>query len=98
MGVVIHGNDWDIVNLDITGSYTEATYTKPVKNFIINIRGDSSIRIKRLSADTKYFTIKNGGNMPVDLPISNAGADACSLGFYATDGGASDTIEFIVIF
>lgn len=97
MPIVFTGNNWDIINQAITASYVEVTYTRHVKNYLIQARGDSNVLIKRLNSDTKYFTLKSGSSASRDILLASPSADSASLGFFATDSG-TDTLEVIVIF
>lgn len=88
------GQDWDIINTELTGDYSEVTYSRTIRGFRAQARGESNIRHKRRSSDSNYSTIKSGSQPPYTL-LMNSGT--VSLGFFAAESG-SETLEIVVFF
>lgn len=85
---------WAILNQAITTSYAQVTYTRPIRGFRVQCRGDSVVFHKKLTGDTNYYTIKARTNHPYELYNMDSSP---SLGFFRTEDG-SDTLEIIVFF
>lgn len=88
------GTDWDIINTQLTDSYTEITYSRTIRGFRAQARGESNIRHKRRSTDSNYSTIKSGSQPPYTLLMN---ASTVSLGFFAAESG-DEIIEIVVFF
>lgn len=86
--------DYEILNESVTTSYAEITYTKPIRGFRLQVRGNTVIYHKRKSADTNYVTIWPRTNVPYVFYTASV---TPSLGFYKTATG-TDTLEIIVFY
>ena len=98
MAVTIGGTDWDIINVSITGSDTEITYTKPVKTFAFKSRSGVGLQLRRTDGAAAYILINPGEKASTEVILTNSSASASSLGFVRTDDGSADTLEAIVTF
>lgn len=97
MSDIFAGSDWDVINTSLTGTYVEVTYTKNIRGFRVQARGEKDVRHKRKNADTKYVTIKAGSAAPYSVMLSPSDPATTSLGFFAVASG-SETLESLVFF
>ena len=88
------GSDWDVTVKSLTTTYSEFTYTRPIRGFRIKARGEGNVFHKRREADSAYSTIKGGTAEPFTVWLSQA---TSSLGFFATESG-TETLEAYVFF
>ena len=94
-------SDWDVITeISVNGStYTEITYTKAIKSFTIKTRQKGAFRWKRLTTDTKYFSIDPGQIVDSKILLTDKNYASSSMGFVLLeDPNATDTIEGIVYF
>lgn len=92
------GTNWDIINLSITGSDTELTYSQTIKSFVFWSRGDKIIQWRKTSGATSFATFRPGEKPNSNVLLGNAAASSASLGFIRTQDGSSDTIEGVVTY
>lgn len=86
--------DWDVVNQGLTTDFAEVTYSRTVRKFRIQARGEITLYHKRRITDSNFITIKAGSNHPYEVLLNSS---SVSLGFFATESG-SDTLEGLVFF
>lgn len=94
MSDLIIGTDWDVINFELTSDFQQVTYSRAIRGFRIQARGESDVYHKRRSSDSNYTTIKAGSNHPYEIVLLSATA---SLGYFSCASG-SETLEIIVFF
>lgn len=89
-----NGSDWGVINQELDTTYEEITYTRPIRGFRINARGETNILHKRKEADSNYHTIKAGTGEPFEFWLSN---ETPSLGWFKAETG-TETVEIVVFY
>ena len=94
MSDLIVSAQWDILNVELDGTYQEITFPHAVKGFRIKARGEQDILHKKTEAATAYSTMKAGTAEPFTVYLTGA---SNSLGWFRMAGG-TDTAEIYVFY
>lgn len=94
MSDLIVSSQWDIVNTSLDTNYQEITYSRAIRGYLINSRGETDILMKKTDAATDYKTIKAGGERPMNLYMP---ASSNSLGWFRVATG-TDVAEIMVFY
>jgi len=77
---VSSGNDFLILNFNLTTSALNITTTRAFKSAYIQARGDSNVLIRRVGSDSAYTTLKAGSGFRIDcerIPDSGSTTTIC---------------------
>ena len=89
------GNDYKILNVALTNTYTDISLPRATLSFSIQVRNDSRLLWRRSSTDTaNEWTFKQGEPYSVDGSMGYKVDTAIVIGQAKTaDSGVTDTLE-----
>ena len=96
--IIDAGDDFDIVNFDLTTSAQDITTTVGCKRVILQGRAENEITIRRVGTDaaTKTFTLKPG--YVLSLPVRRLAASGATITICdARVASGTETLEVLLV-